>query len=54
MNPLRRDEILVPLLFNDGSPVPKALLAQTFVELTTKFDAASWETVSSLRNLREA
>ena len=44
MNPLRRYEILVPLLFNDGSPVPEALLAQTFVELKTKFGAASWET----------
>ena len=44
MNPLRRYEILVPLLFNAGSPVPEALLAQTFVELKTKFGAASWET----------
>ena len=44
MNPLRRYEILVPLLFNDGSPVPEALLAQTFVELKAKFGAASWET----------
>jgi len=32
------------LLFNDGSPVPEALLAQTFAELREKFGAASWET----------
>src|SRR5688572_5877812 len=44
MNGLRRYEILVPLLFNDGSPVPEQLLAQTFTELREKFGAASWET----------
>ena len=44
MNSLRRYEILVPLLFNDGSPVPEALLAQTFAELRARFGAASWET----------
>lgn len=44
MNGLRRYEILVPLLFNDGRPVPEALLAQTFAELREKFGAASWET----------
>lgn len=44
MRSLRRYEILVPLLFNDGSPVPEALLAQTFAELRAKFGAASWET----------
>jgi len=44
MSSLRRYEILVPLLFNDGSPVPEALLAQTFAELRAKFGAVSWET----------
>ncbi len=44
MSSLRRYEILVPLLFNDGSPVPEALLAQTFAELRARFGAASWET----------
>ena len=44
MSLLRRYEILVPLLFNDGSPVPEALLAQTFAELRARFGAASWET----------
>lgn len=44
MSSLRRYEILVPLLFNDGSPVPEALLAQTFSELRARFGAASWET----------
>jgi hypothetical protein len=32
------------LLFNDGSPVPGTLLAETFAELREKFGAASWET----------
>jgi hypothetical protein len=32
------------LLFNDGSPVPENLLAQTFSDLREKFGAASWET----------
>jgi hypothetical protein len=44
MSSLRRYEILVPLLFNDGSAVPETLLAQTFVELRAKFGAASWDT----------
>src|SRR6266536_3094290 len=44
MNGLRRYEILVPLLFNDGRPVPESLLAQTFAELRARFGAASWET----------
>ena len=44
MSSLRRYEILVPLLFNDGSPVPESLLAQTFTELRARFGAASWET----------
>jgi hypothetical protein len=44
MSLLRRYEILVPLLFNDGQPVPEKLLAETFAELRKKFGAASWET----------
>jgi hypothetical protein len=44
MSPLRRYEILLPLLFNDGTPVPEALLAKTFTELRARFRAASWET----------
>jgi hypothetical protein len=44
MSLLRRYEILVPLLFNDGSPVPEALLAETLGELREKFGAVSWET----------
>jgi hypothetical protein len=44
MSDLRRYEILVPLLFNDGTPVPEALLVQTFHDLRTQFGAASWET----------
>jgi hypothetical protein len=44
MNGWRRYEILVPLLFNDGRPVPEPLLARTFMELREKFGSASWET----------
>ena len=44
MSALRRYEILIPLLFNDGRPVPEALLAETFTELRERFGAASWET----------
>ena len=44
MSTLRRYEILVPLVFNDGTPVPEELLAQTFTELRARFGAASWET----------
>jgi hypothetical protein len=41
---LRRYEILVPLVFNDGTAVPETLLAETFAELRAQFGAASWET----------
>jgi hypothetical protein len=44
MSLLRRYEILLPLLSNDGSPIPETLLAETFAELREKFGAASWET----------
>ena len=44
MSALRRYEILVPLLFNDGQPVPESLLALTFTDLREKFGAATWET----------
>jgi hypothetical protein len=44
MSTLRRYEILVPLLFNNGAPVPEELLSETFAELRDKFGAASWET----------
>ena len=45
MKTLRRYEILVPLLFDDGSAaVSGALLAQTFAELRAKFGAVSRET----------
>lgn len=44
MRILRRYEILVPLLFNDGTSVSEDLLAQTFSELRKKFGAASWDT----------
>lgn len=44
MSSLRRYEILLPLVFNDGNPVPESLLVETFGELRQRFGAASWET----------
>ena len=44
MNPWRRYEILLPLQFNDGAPVPKALLAEAVLELDARFEAVSCET----------
>ena len=40
----RRFEILLPLRFNDGSPVPEELIAETLVELRGRFGAVSSET----------
>jgi hypothetical protein len=40
----RRYEILLPLLFNDGQPVPYELVGTTLVELRARFGAVSWET----------
>jgi len=40
----RRFEILLPQRFNDGTPVPDELLAQTILELRTRFRAISSET----------
>ena len=46
MTSLRRYEILLPLKFNDGTPVPDSLIEQTNAELEEQFDAVSWETQS--------
>ena len=40
----RRYEILLPLRFNTGKPVSKALLAQTLQELESRFGAVTCET----------
>jgi hypothetical protein len=40
----RRFEILLPLRFNDGTPVPNELIAQTLFELEQRFGAVSSET----------
>jgi hypothetical protein len=41
---LRRYEILLPSQFNDGSSIPQELIAETLLELETKFGAVSCET----------
>ena len=40
----RRFEILLPLRFNDGQPVPDELIAETLLELRDRFGAVSAET----------
>jgi len=41
---LRRYEILLPLRFNDGKPVPDDLVADTLLEIEQRFGAVSSET----------
>lgn len=43
-NLLRRYEILLPLRFNDGQPVPDELVADTLIELKQRFGAVSHQT----------
>lgn len=40
----RRYEILLPLKFNDGQPVPPELIGETAIELRARFGAVSTET----------
>jgi hypothetical protein len=40
----RRYELLLPLKFNDGRPVPDELIGATLIELRTRFGAISVET----------
>jgi hypothetical protein len=40
----RRYEILLPLRFNDGSPVPDELIGDALLELQNRFGAVSSET----------
>ncbi len=39
--PFRRYEMLLPLRFNDGQPVPNELIADTILELEERFGAVS-------------
>ncbi len=40
----RRFEILLPLRFNNGQPVPDQLVGATLIELRERFGAVSCET----------
>ena len=40
----RRFEILLPLRFNDGQPIPAEFVAGTLLELRQRFGAVSCET----------
>ena len=41
---VRRFEVLLPLRFNDGSPVPDAAVADTLIEFEEQYGAVSCET----------
>jgi hypothetical protein len=43
-NKWRRFEVLLPLRFNDGQPVPEELLAEALFEIVDQFGAVSYET----------
>ena len=43
MTGFSRFELLLPLEFNDGNPVPRDLLADTALEIQKRFRAVSWE-----------
>ena len=40
----RRYEVLLPLKFNDGQPIPDELIGATLLELRTRFGSISVET----------
>lgn len=44
MTKWRRFEVMLPLQFNDGTPVPKELLAKATREIANQFRAVSFET----------
>jgi len=43
MSAFCRFEILLPLEFNDGRPVPREFLAEAAVEVQRRFGGVSWE-----------
>ena len=44
MSASRRYEILLPLRYNDGQPVPDPFLGEALHELRQRFGAVTWET----------
>jgi hypothetical protein len=44
MSALRRYEVLLPLRFNDGQPVPEQLIVEALLALEARFGAVSMET----------
>ena len=44
MNAYCRFELLLPLKFNDGRPIPREMLAETAFEIKKRFEGVSWET----------
>ena len=52
MSNSRRYEILLPLRFNDGQPVPWEIVGETLLESRQRFGAVSWET-QAIRSMWE-
>lgn len=44
MSAWRRYEILLPLKFNNGDPIPRQLIVDTLLELEERYGAVSCET----------
>src|SRR5712691_140920 len=44
MNRWRRFEVMLPVTFNDGRPVPRSSIGKAAREITEQFGAASFET----------
>ena len=44
MSAWRCFEILLPLRFNDGQPVPDSVIGEVLLELENRFGAVTWET----------
>jgi hypothetical protein len=42
-SPSRRYEVLLPLRFNDGTPVPNELISETLQDLESRFGSVSFE-----------
>jgi hypothetical protein len=43
MSAFGRFEVLLPLRYNDGQPVPRELLAETAFEIQSRFGGVTWE-----------
>ena len=54
MKTLRRYELLLPIRFNDGTPVPASWLGEAVKQFVDRFGAASYETQTVKGRWRQA